>query len=118
METIFAVPMRNNNNNLRESGDQLLDDWVTWGTFHKLQARFVVETIDVDGEIIVTYILRNGATILFESNSYITEVGDFQFGFMHGATDVTTIINATVQTVGQARFSINVSAFERGEDYL
>ena len=116
MDTIFAVPMRQNNNNLLDSGHQLLSTWVpNVNNIQQLNVRFEVLSINVGTEIIVSWYLYNGAQNTAHGVHIRAEIGKYSLGFSRGDFDDTTAIAATVRTVGRSRFAFDVVSFDIGE---
>ena len=120
MDTIFAVPMRQNNDNLLDSGHQLLADWVAAvSNIQQINVRFDILSMDAGSEIIVSHYLYNGPTevkhgvTVWQDDNVPKKVS---IGFSRGDMDDNTAINCTIRTVGRARFSIDVISFDIGED--
>lgn len=117
METLFAAPMRQNNNNLLDSGHQLLSDWVVdIAQIQQLNVRFEVISMNTGTEIIISHYLYNGVVNTKSGIKIIDVIGKTSIGFSRGDFDNTSAVAATVRTVGRARFSFDVVSFDIGED--
>ena len=117
MQSIFSVPMRTNNNNEYLTGNLRLGDWIDFDLFDNFRVKIGVDQCQPGNSILLQYALYNGAELLFSNDKLIVQPGDVYIGFSNGAITADTFINASIHTNGQARYSIDVVALEKNEDF-
>ena len=118
METIFAVPMRNNNNNFQESGDILLSDWVAVADLGGIHVRIVCETISGGSEIRVVYQMLNSGVEMGAGSRIFDAVGYHEVRFSRSDFNDTTTVRGSIEAVGSARFSIEILSHDKGAGLL
>ncbi len=116
METIFAVPMRNNNNNLLDSGLVLLSDWVIVAEIGGIRLRIDCVSIDGGAEILLNYTLFNNSSPTGGGSNSIDVIRKYDMEFGRSDFDNTTEVRCTIETIGSARFSIEALSVAIGED--
>lgn len=117
MQTIFAAPMRQNNNTTLDSGLQRLSDWVAdVSAVGGIHLRIDCSSIDAGDQLIVHYAMFNGGVEVGSSQRVISAPGKYEIGFSRGDFDNTSDIQGTVQVVGRSRFSLEVLTSAKGED--
>ena len=118
MESLFAIPMRQNNNNILNSELILLSDWMTVADVGGIHLRIDCISINLDAEIIVNYIMRNGDVEMGSGGVTFSEIGKHEIVFSRSDFDDTTTIQGNIQVVGRARFSVEILKSDKGEDLL
>lgn len=117
MQTIFSVPMRTNNNNDYLSGDIRFGDIFDFTQHDRITAVVAVEVCNPGNSILISVKFLDGVVQLSKQDRLITAPEDYYMSFWGGMFNTDTLINASIHTNGQARFSIDIVALQSGEDY-
>jgi len=117
MQTIFSVPMRTNNNNEYLADNLRLGDFINFDLYDNIRCKISVEQCNPGNTIPVQFSLWDGARRLMHYAFEIAEPRDVYFGFTTGEVTSDTLVNASIQTNGQARYSIDIVTLEAGESF-
>jgi hypothetical protein len=119
MEIIFQIPMRTNNDNTYQSGDRRLGDFIDFAIFDHIGLKIGIESIRAGDSILVSITMLNGAQVFFKYDRLVTddEVEDIYLDFASGDMTADSFVNGSIHTNGRARYSIDIAALARGEDF-
>lgn len=118
MQSLWSTPMRNNNNRLYESGDVLLSDFITVVDTGGIHLRIDCASIDPGNSIVVDYAMLNSGVETGSGGGVYDAPGKHEIVFSRSDFDDATTIRGTIQTVGRARYSIDILSSANGEDIL
>ena len=116
MEILYSQPSHTRNDDIDVYENILLSDHIDLETLGDVRFRLTIDRVWAGAEVIVSWQFTTGGVPTAASNITWVEEGNFELSINHSAFDDTTLLDATVQTVGRVRFGFVVVSAAQGED--